>query len=62
MVTGLPAGSTEIFCHPATGPWEGMDPAAVGYAFEDEFAALIDAAPVAAARAPGIQLIAFRDL
>lgn len=62
VVTGLPAGSTEIFCHPATGPWEGMDPAAVGYAFEDEFAALIDAAPVAAARAPGIQLIAFRDL
>ena len=58
----LPDGVSEIFCHPATGPWPEMEPAARHYRVADEFAALMDAAVAAAIVRRGIEPIGFRDL
>lgn len=58
----LPEGVTEMFFHPATGRWEGMDPAASQFQFEEEYKTLIDGDIRQAVKAAGIQLIAFRDI
>lgn len=58
----LPEGVSEMFFHPATGRWEGMDPAASQFQFEEEYKTLIDGDIRQAVRSAGIQLIAFRDI
>jgi chitin disaccharide deacetylase len=54
MLQHLPDGITEMYFHPATGAWSGIDPAIADYDFAGELAALtssdvrakIDASPV----------------
>lgn len=62
VINHLPDGVSEIFCHPATGHWDGIEPAAAGSRFEDELAALLDSEIRAALEQSGARLIAFRDL
>ena len=59
---GLPEGTSEMYFHPATGRWDGMDQAAAAFRFEDEYRALIDPAVREAVTGSGARLIAFRDL
>jgi hopanoid biosynthesis associated protein HpnK len=62
LLQRLPVGVTEMYFHPATGRWPGIDPVLAGYDLEAEFAALIDPDVAAAVRAPGIEAITFADL
>lgn len=41
ILPNLPEGLSEIYLHPATGRWDGVDPAAKDYEFEAEYKALI---------------------
>jgi chitin disaccharide deacetylase len=47
LIRALPSGVSEIYLHPATGPYAGS---ASGYRYRDELAALIDSDVVAACR------------
>jgi chitin disaccharide deacetylase len=47
VIRALPSGASEIYLHPATGPYAGDAP---GYRYRDELAALIDPEVVAACR------------
>jgi hypothetical protein len=58
VVQGLPDGLSEIYLHPATGPYRGCAP---GYRYADELAALTDAEVADAAREPHIRLGGFTD-
>jgi hopanoid biosynthesis associated protein HpnK len=58
IMENLPDGLSEIYLHPATGPYPGAAP---GYRYHEEYAALLDPAIAAAARAPGIRLGGFCD-
>jgi hopanoid biosynthesis associated protein HpnK len=58
IVDNLPEGLSEIYLHPATGPYPGCAP---GYAYAEERAALLDSAVVAATKAPDIRLGGFCD-
>jgi len=58
----LPDGVSEIYCHPATGPWVGMEPLASGYRFGEELDALTDSAVAAALARFGIERTAFGAL
>ena len=58
----LPDGVSEIYCHPATGPWAGMEPLAAGYRFGEELEALTDSAVAAALARFGIERTAFGAL
>jgi len=40
ILAHLPNGVSEMYFHPATGPWAGIDPAIADYAFAGELAAL----------------------
>lgn len=63
LLRRLPAdGVTEMYFHPSTGRWEGIDPELASARLEDEFAALVDAEVIAAARAPGIESTTFSAL
>lgn len=62
LIDTLPDGTTELMCHPATGPWEGMDPMACGFHHDQEYAALIDASMRGAITKSGANLIAYRDI
>lgn len=62
LIDNLPNGTTELMCHPATGPWEGMDPMACGFHHDQEYAALIDASMRDAVTKSGANLIAYRDI
>jgi len=62
LLARLPEGISEMFFHPATGRWDGIDPEAVSFRFEDEYRALLDPDVRAAVTASGAELIAFRDL
>ena len=62
LIEGLSEQTAELMCHPATGPWAGMDPMAKGFRHDLEFAALIDDATKAAIQKTGVNLIAFRDI
>jgi len=62
MIEGLSDQTAELMCHPATGPWGGMDPMATGFRHDLEFAALIDDGVAKAIQDNGVNLIAFRDL
>jgi hopanoid biosynthesis associated protein HpnK len=58
IVENLPAGLSEIYLHPATGPYPGAAP---GYAYGAERAALLDPGVIAAAGAADIRLGGFCD-
>lgn len=62
LLEGLSERTAELMCHPATGPWPGMDPMASAFRHDLELAALIDKASIAAIQDHNIELIAFRDL
>jgi chitin disaccharide deacetylase len=58
LVRALPSGVSEIYLHPATGPYAGDAP---GYGYRNELAALIDPAVVAACHKRFITLGGFGD-
>ena len=58
ILGNLPDGLSEIYLHPATGPYPGAAP---GYRYGEERAALLDSGVIAAARAGDIRLGGFSD-
>jgi chitin disaccharide deacetylase len=58
LIRNLPDGLSEIYLHPATGPYYGSAP---GYRYGDEFSALLSAEARAACRDSPVQLGGFRD-
>jgi len=58
LVRALPSGVSEIYLHPATGPYAGDAP---GYRYRDELAALIDPDVIAACRKRFITRGGFAD-
>ncbi len=58
LIRNLPDGLTEIYLHPATGPFAGAEP---GYRYRDEFAALMDSDIIAASRDASLRLGGFGD-
>ena len=62
LLENLPDGTSEMYFHPTLGDWDDRDPAAEGYQFEGEYAALIDADVREAVTASGATLIAYRDI
>jgi hypothetical protein len=54
----LPDGLSEIYLHPATGPYPGSAP---GYRYGEEHAALLDSAVIAATKRSDIHLGGFSD-
>ena len=62
LLHDLPDGVSEMFFHPATERWAGLDPAASDFRFEAEYGALLDEGINAAIEASGIKLIAFRHI
>jgi chitin disaccharide deacetylase len=61
-IAALRDGVTEIFSHPATGPWNGMDPAATDFKFKEEFEALISPDVAAAIENSDITLSTYKDI
>ena len=59
FLPALPAGVTEIYCHPATRRWDGPFAPAPEYRCVEEFEALVDPAVAAAVRACGATTIPF---
>jgi hypothetical protein len=62
MVQGLPAGTTEIYCHPATALAPALTSHQAGYRGADEIAALTSPRVRAAVEAGGIRLGRYSDL
>jgi len=58
IIDNLPDGLSEIYLHPATGPYPGSAP---GYRYDEERAALLDPAVIAATQGAGIRLGGFSD-
>lgn len=58
LIEHLPDGLSEIYTHPATGPYPGSAP---GYQYAGELAALTDPAVVASLAAKGIKTGGFSD-
>jgi hopanoid biosynthesis associated protein HpnK len=58
LIRNLPEGLSEIYLHPATGPFAGSAP---DYRYQEEFEALMAPEIVAAARDPSLRLGGFRD-
>ncbi|HLN48956.1 MAG TPA: hopanoid biosynthesis-associated protein HpnK [Steroidobacteraceae bacterium] len=58
LMRNLPDGLTEIYLHPATGPFAGAAP---GYRYREEFEALTAPEMVEAARDPSVRLGGFSD-
>jgi hopanoid biosynthesis associated protein HpnK len=58
LIENLPDGLSEIYLHPATGPYKGSAP---GYAYTDELAALVAPRAVAAFRNSAIAKGGFAD-
>lgn len=59
FLTQLPDGVSEIYTHPATGPWPEIEPAAESYRFADELEALTDEAVKASFARLGIERTSF---
>jgi len=57
----LPDGVTELYCHPATRPWQGPDNLPAHYRPEEEFAALLSAKVSAKLAAAGVRPVSFRQ-
>lgn len=62
LLTALPDGITELYFHPATRRWGGIDPLPESYRPEAELAALIDPSVRAVIEASGAVLATFGDL
>ena len=62
LLNELPEGDTEIFSHPARGAWDGVEPAAAHYRFEEEYQALVDPAVRRAVDENGLTLHAYKDI
>ncbi|HEY5083246.1 MAG TPA: ChbG/HpnK family deacetylase, partial [Rhizomicrobium sp.] len=58
LIAHLPEGLSEIYMHPATGPYPGSAP---GYQYAAELAALTDPALAASLTAAGIKTGGFAD-
>jgi len=58
LLEHLPDGVSEIYCHPATGPYPGS---AAGYAYREELAALVDPAMADLIAGRNIRLGGFSD-
>lgn len=58
----LPAGVSEMYFHPATGPWNGVDPQIADYDFAGELAALCSSGVRAAIGDLGIATATYSDL
>ena len=61
FLANLPDGVSELCCHPATGPWPGMESAAPRHG-ADECAALTDATVASALSRCGIEPVTFGAL
>jgi hypothetical protein len=59
LIRHLPHGSSEIYLHPATGPYPGS---ARGYRYREELEALTAAEVIAACREAAVHLGGFTDL
>ena len=59
LIRHLPEGSSEIYLHPATGPYHG---GARGYRYAEELEALTAREVIAAARDPSVRLGGFSEL
>jgi hopanoid biosynthesis associated protein HpnK len=62
LLAGLPDGVTELYLHPATKRWGGIDALPDHYRPESEFTALLDPSVRAAVEASGAALTTFADL
>ncbi len=62
LLTALPDGVTELYVHPATRRWTGIDNLPEAYEPEAELAALMDGSVRAAVAASGAMLSTFGDL
>lgn len=62
FLANLPDGVSELYCHPATGSWPGMEPAARNYRVADELAALTDRTVPQALSKYGIVPVTFSAL
>ena len=62
ILAELPDGVSEIYFHPATGPWPDMPAGTKAYRLEEEFAALISPAVAEAVRATEAQRVGYGDL
>lgn len=62
FLANLPEGVSELYCHPATGPWPEMEAAARHYRVADELMALVDRKVANALTVYGIELTAFGAL
>lgn len=58
LIRNVPSGLSEIYLHPATGPYAGAAP---GYAYREEFDALMSPEIAAACREPSLRLGGFGD-
>jgi chitin disaccharide deacetylase len=58
LIRNLPDGLSEIYLHPATGPYDGSAP---GYRYREELAALLSPQAAAARRDATLQLGGFQD-
>jgi hopanoid biosynthesis associated protein HpnK len=60
FIEQLPPGVTELYCHPATGSWDGADNLPVDYRPKEEFQALVSPAVKAKLAACNVQPQTFR--
>ena len=58
----LPQGVSEIYFHPALGPWSDGEPPAADYLYEQELGALTSPKVAAAIRSSGVEMVTFGDL
>jgi hopanoid biosynthesis associated protein HpnK len=62
VLDGIPDGVTELFFHPAIGPFPGADPGTEGFAWADELAALTSPATRSAIERNGIASVTYGEL
>ena len=62
ILSHLPEGTSEIYSHPATREWDGMDPAAADYEYEAEYKALIHPRTKRVIDKFSIELSGFHDM
>ncbi len=61
LIDEIPSGLSEMYFHPATGPWEGIDPQILDYDFAGELQALTSEDVRAKIAASGIRTLAYSD-
>ena len=62
LLDTLPPGITELYFHPATGAWPGIDPQIAGYDFAGELDALTSPEVRAKIAGVGAEMVAYSDL